>query len=59
MKFAGHRESLLVVGIMAGAGVLSAFMNNIAVAALMLPVVMDIARKTGRPSAAFLIPLAY
>jgi Na+/H+ antiporter NhaD/arsenite permease-like protein len=28
------------------AGVLSAFMNNVAVAALMLPVVMDISRKT-------------
>jgi Na+/H+ antiporter NhaD/arsenite permease-like protein len=33
------------------AGILSSFMNNIAVAALMLPVVMDIARKTGNPLA--------
>jgi di/tricarboxylate transporter len=34
-------------------------MNNVAVAALMLPVVMDIARHTGRPPSRLLMPLAY
>ncbi|MFO7684866.1 MAG: SLC13 family permease, partial [Desulfobacterales bacterium] len=58
-KFAGGREFVLVVVIMVVAGVLSAFMNNVAVAALMLPVVMDISRKTGRPPSALLMPLAY
>jgi di/tricarboxylate transporter len=41
------------------AGVLSAFMNNVAVAALMLPVVMDIARKTDQSPSTLLMPLAY
>jgi di/tricarboxylate transporter len=59
MKVAGRKESLLVVIIMVVAGVLSAFMNNVAVAALMLPVVMDIARKTKRSPSTLLMPLAY
>ncbi|WP_319408028.1 SLC13 family permease [uncultured Desulfosarcina sp.] len=59
LKVAGGRESMLVVIIMIVAGVLSAFMNNVAVAALMLPVVMDIARKTDRSPSTLLMPLAY
>ena len=59
LKVAGRRESMLVVIIMLTAGVLSAFMNNVAVAALMLPVVMDIARKTNRSPSTLLMPLAY
>jgi di/tricarboxylate transporter len=49
LVFAGRREMLIVVVIMLTAGVMSAFMNNVAVAALMLPVVMDIARHTNSP----------
>ena len=59
MKVAGRKPSLLVVTIMVIAGGLSAFMNNVAVAALMLPVVMDIARKTDCSPSALLMPLAY
>ena len=59
LKVAGGGEAKLVVIIMVIAGVLSAFMNNVAVAALMLPVVMDIARKTGRSPSTLLMPLAY
>ena len=59
LKVAGGGESTLVVIIMVIAGVLSAFMNNVAVAALMLPVVMDIARKTDRSPSTLLMPLAY
>lgn len=59
LKVAGRTESMLVVIIMVVAGVLSAFMNNVAVAALMLPVVMDIARKTDRSPSILLMPLAY
>jgi di/tricarboxylate transporter len=44
---------------MLSAGVMSAFMNNVAVAALMLPVVMDIGRRTGHPPSRLLMPLAY
>ncbi|MBU0973086.1 MAG: SLC13 family permease [Proteobacteria bacterium] len=59
LKVAGRKPSLLVATIMVIAGLLSAFMNNVAVAALMLPVVMDIARKTDSSPSALLMPLAY
>ena len=59
LKVSGRRSSHLVVTIMAVSGVLSAFMNNVAVAALMLPVVMDIARKTDHSPSLLLMPLAY
>ncbi len=59
LKAAKGSTLMLVVLIMVIAGVLSAFMNNVAVAALMLPVVMDIARKTGRSPSLLLMPLAY
>jgi di/tricarboxylate transporter len=59
LKVAGGGESMLVIIIMLIAGGLSAFMNNVAVAALMLPVVMDIARKTDRSPSILLMPLAY
>jgi di/tricarboxylate transporter len=58
-RFAGGGEKRLVVVIMLTAGVLSAFMNNIGVAALMLPVVIDVARVTGYPPSRLLMPLAY
>lgn len=58
LRVAGHGEARLVAVIMVSAGVLSAFMNNIGVAAMMLPVVMDIARRTRRPPSRLLIPLA-
>jgi di/tricarboxylate transporter len=59
LRMAGRREVLIVSVIMVSAGVMSAFMNNVAVAALMLPVLMDIARQTGLPPSKLLMPLAY
>ena len=59
LKVAGRREAFIVLVIMVSAGVMSAFMNNVAVAALMLPVVMDIARQTGHAPSRLLMPLAY
>jgi di/tricarboxylate transporter len=59
LRLAGTRETTMIVVIMTTAGVMSAIMNNVAVAALMLPVVMDIARHTGRPPSRLLMPLAY
>ena len=48
------------VGALAGIGaLLSGFMNNIGVAALMLPVVIDVARRTRIPASRLLMPLAY
>ncbi len=59
LRLAGQSEIGLVVVIMITAGGLSAFMNNIGVAALMLPVVVDIARRTEIPPSRLLMPLAY
>ncbi len=59
LRMAGDGELRLLVLIMVGAGILSGFMNDIGVAALMLPVVMDIARRTGRPPSKLLIPLSF
>jgi len=59
MRLAGNKEFRLLVLIMLTAAVLSAFMNNVGVAALLLPVVMEIARRTGTPPSKLLIPLAF
>lgn len=59
MRFAGRGEGRVVLVIMLTAAFLSAFMNNIGVAALMLPVTMDIARRSGRAPSRLLMPLAY
>jgi len=59
LRLAGSSEARMIVVIMVSAGVMSAVMNNVAVAALMLPVVMDIARHTGSPPSRLLMPLAY
>ena len=59
LRLAGTSESRMIIVIMVTAGVMSAIMNNVAVAALMLPVVMDIARHTQRPPSRLLMPLAY
>jgi len=59
LKVAGQQEFVLILVIMILVGVLSAFMNNVAVAALMLPVVMDVARKTDYSPSTLLMPLAY
>ena len=59
LRLAGHSEARMITIIMLTAGVLSAFMNNIGVAALMLPVVMDMARRTEHAPSKLLMPLAY
>ena len=59
MRIGGHREATLIFVIMITGAVLSAFMNNIGVAALMLPVVVEVARRTGVAASRLLMPLAY
>ena len=48
MRFGGSREVPLIFVIMITGAVLSAFMNNIGVAALMLPVVVEVRTSNGR-----------
>jgi len=59
MKIAGRKEMPLIIVIMVTSGGLSAFMNNIGVAALMLPVVIDISRRTDISPSRLLMPLAF
>ena len=59
LGWSGTNETLTVATMMLTAGVLSAFMNNIGVAAMMLPVAMSIARRTGFSPSRLLMPLAF
>lgn len=59
MRLGGRREVPMILVIMITGAVLSAFMNNIGVAALMLPVVVGVARRTRIPASRLLMPLAY
>jgi di/tricarboxylate transporter len=59
MRLGGRREIAMIIVIMVTAAVLSAFMNNIGVAALMLPVVIEVARRTRISPSRLLMPLAY
>ncbi len=59
LKIAGDGEVRIILVIMLVTGGLSAFMNNIGVAALMLPVVMDICRRTQTSPSRLLMPMAY
>ena len=58
VRVGGERETTLVVVLMLTSGVLSGFMNNVGVAAMLLPVVVDIARKADLSPSKLLIPMA-
>jgi di/tricarboxylate transporter len=58
LRIAGQGEVRLLIVIMLTAAILSAFMNNVGVAALLLPVVLTIAKKTSIPASKLLLPLA-
>ena len=59
MVLAGTGEARLVGVITLLAAVMSAFMNNIGVAALLLPVTMEICRTTGISPSRLLMPMAF
>jgi len=59
MRVAGETERRLLTVLMSSTALLSAFMNNIGVAAMFLPVTIDIARRTKRVASRLLIPMAY
>jgi di/tricarboxylate transporter len=58
LRLAGNDEVRLMLLIMLTAAILSAFMNNVGVAALLLPVVVILARRTKTPPSRLLLPLA-
>jgi len=59
LRLAGTHEARLVFVIMMTTGILSGFMNDIGVVSLMLPVVVDVAKRTGTPPSKLLMPLAF
>lgn len=59
LRISGNHPGRLLVIIMLTSGVLSAFMNNIGVAAMFLPVVLDISRQTGQSPSKLLLPVVY
>ncbi|MEO0972171.1 MAG: SLC13 family permease [Pseudomonadota bacterium] len=58
LKLAGRGERRVVMVIVLSSGLLSAFMSNIAVVALMLPVVMDVSRRVEIAPSRLLMPLS-
>lgn len=59
LRAAGRSEVRTIVIFMIVGGVLSAFMNNIGVAALMLPVAIEVAHRSGVAPSRLLMPLAF
>jgi di/tricarboxylate transporter len=55
----GSREVLLVITIMVVAGLLSAFANNIAATAVLMPAVASIAYRSGLSPSRFFMPLSF
>jgi di/tricarboxylate transporter len=56
---AKQRPTLTLIGLFAGIAATSAFMNNTPVVAVMIPVVVHLARSLGIASTRLLIPLSY
>lgn len=59
LRIAGGSDGRMVAVIMTITGLLSAFMNNIGIAALFLPITMEIASRTKRSASQLLMPMAY
>ena len=57
-RFARGSEALLVAVLMIAASLLSALINTVTVAAILLPATMELARRSGRPPSRLLMPLA-
>jgi di/tricarboxylate transporter len=59
LRLARSGEGRLISVLMTITALLSAFMNNIGVAAMFLPITLEIARRTDRLASKLLIPMAY
>jgi di/tricarboxylate transporter len=57
-RFAKGSEAMLMVAIMVAASLLSALINTVTVAAILLPAIMELARTSGRSPSRLLMPLA-
>ena len=59
LKAARKSEARLIALLMTVTAILSSFMNNVGVAAMFLPITLEIARRTKRPPSRLLLPMAY
>ncbi|MDX1335176.1 MAG: SLC13 family permease [Gammaproteobacteria bacterium] len=59
LKKGGSNEIWLLILIMAGAGLLGAFMSSTAVVAIFIPIVLRIAQETGLSASRMLLPMSY
>jgi di/tricarboxylate transporter len=59
VRLAGKSEARLIAALMGTAAVMSFFMNNIAVASILLPATSTVARQSGIKISRLLIPLAF
>ncbi len=59
IRMTGHSQTLMIVSIMGVVAFFSAFINNIGATAVLMPVVITMARKTKLPASKLLIPLAF
>jgi di/tricarboxylate transporter len=59
IRMTGHNQTLMIVAIMGVVAFFSAFINNIGATAVMMPIVITMARRTKLPASKLLIPLAF
>jgi len=59
LKVTGDNETRLIVVVMATAGLLSAFVNDVGATAMLLPAIIDIARQTQVSPSKLCIPLSF
>ena len=58
-RLVGGKEIPLIITVMLVSGILSAFMNNIAATAVLMPAVAGIARRSGLSASRLMMPLAF
>ncbi len=59
IRMTGHSQPLMIASIMGTVAFFSAFINNIGATAVLMPVVITMARRTKLPTSKLLIPLAF
>ena len=59
IRMTGHNQTLMIASIMLTVAFFSAFINNIGATAILMPVIITMARKTSIPPSKLLIPLAF